>query len=123
MILIQIFPKEDGWPLPAYYGSCGRVIVVENGGMNLQSFQNGPWAMRAKIALSVIELAHKLARMHEDWALYFGDASAENFGVNERGEVIMLDMEHAVVADLRQMAKQMNGMCFGFWGFQLHPQF
>lgn len=107
---MQIFPKEDGWPFPTFYGACGRVIVVENGGKNLKSFKNKPWPVRAKIALNLIKLAHKLGSGElEDWVLYLGDPSEENFGVNEKGEVVVLDVEHILVTDRRQMVKELTG--------------
>ena len=105
-----MFSKEDGWPFPTFYGACGRVIVVENGGKNLKSFLNKPWPVRAKIALDLINLAHKLGSGDlGDWVLYLGDPSTENFGVNDNGEVGLLDIEHIIVADRRQMTKGMTG--------------
>ncbi|XP_031562143.1 divergent protein kinase domain 2A-like [Actinia tenebrosa] len=110
VILLQVFPKKDGWPFPTFYGACGRVIVVENVGKNLKSLDKKPWPVRAKIALNLIKLALKLGSGEvEDWVLYLGDPLAENFGVNEKGDVVLLDMEHILVADRRQMTKKMNG--------------
>ena len=33
-----MFEKEDNWPFPKYYGSCGRVIIESYEGDTLDKF-------------------------------------------------------------------------------------
>ncbi|XP_076749748.1 divergent protein kinase domain 2A isoform X2 [Xylocopa sonorina] len=58
-LLLQILSAEEGWPVPKYFGACGRIVVEEYGGLPLIVYYNKPWISRAKIASSLLDAAYK----------------------------------------------------------------
>lgn len=41
-----MFPNNEGWPFPVYYGSCGRVIVESYEGKTLNFYLEHPFLLR-----------------------------------------------------------------------------
>jgi hypothetical protein len=42
----QTFPREEGWPFPAYLGACGRMVMMEHGGTPIREFLHAPFPER-----------------------------------------------------------------------------
>jgi hypothetical protein len=61
-IIFMAFPKEEGWPFPRYYGSCGRVAAFENVGRMLSDFYTAPWDTRVPLARQLLKMALKFTR-------------------------------------------------------------
>lgn len=105
-LLLQTFPKSDGWPFPEYYGACGRYVAVEHGGKELGEFYNAPFYRRADLAYQMVKMAQKLTE-DPDFALYWTDLAYENFAVDGAGKLMVIDAEHIIVVD-KQATKIAN---------------
>ncbi|KAK3763954.1 hypothetical protein RRG08_050599 [Elysia crispata] len=97
-LLVQVFPKSEGWPFPEYLGSCGRGIVVENAGQPLSQFVDSSFQIRAGIAYELMKIADTLTTK-SDFALYITDANFDNFAVDKSGKVTVIDLENIIVVD------------------------
>ncbi|GFO46082.1 deleted in autism protein 1 homolog [Plakobranchus ocellatus] len=97
-LLLQTFPKSEGWPFPEYLGSCGRGIVVENAGRPLSQFVDSSFLIRAGIAYELMKIADTLTTK-SDFALYLTDVNYENFAVDHSGKVTVIDLENIIVVD------------------------
>ncbi|GFS18393.1 deleted in autism protein 1 homolog [Elysia marginata] len=97
-LLVQVFPKAEGWPFPEYLGSCGRGIVVENAGQPLSQFVGSSFHIRAGIAYELMKIAEKLTTK-SDFALYLTDVNYDNFAVDYSGKVTVVDLENIIVVD------------------------
>lgn len=97
-LLVQVFPKSEGWPFPEYIGSCGRGIVVENAGQPLSQFVGSSFYIRAGIAFELMRIAETLTTK-SDFALYLTDVNYENFAVDMSGKVTVVDLENIIVVD------------------------
>ena len=102
----KVFPPESGWPFPKFYGTCGRVIVVEDAGPTLDAYLDKSWGTRVHLALSVLQLARQLTLNTDGWALYLTDPSMENFAVDKDLDVKVVDLEHVIVVDLWSLPVQ-----------------
>ncbi|CAG5118325.1 unnamed protein product [Candidula unifasciata] len=98
VLLLQAFPKSEGWPFPEYLGSCGRAVVVENAGRLLADFVDTSFHIRAGIAYELLKIAEKLTTK-SDFVLYLTDVSYENFAVDSSGKVTVIDLENIIVVD------------------------
>ncbi|KAK0066411.1 deleted in autism protein 1 [Biomphalaria pfeifferi] len=109
VLMLQTFPKSEGWPFPEYIGSCGRVVVVEHAGKPLSEFVSASFHIRAGIAYELMKIAEKLTTM-SDFGLYLTDVNGENFAVDHSGRVTVVDLENIVVVDkLAIQAKKPRG--------------
>ena len=104
-IYLQVFPRNRGWPFPAYYGACGRAIAVEYAGKTLKEALGRPWDYRVWLSIEILDLAARMTE-RDGWAIYFGDYSPENFAVTSHGDVLCIDLEHLIVVDLRELETQ-----------------
>ena len=84
-LVLMTFPAEEGWPVPKYYGSCGRLSVMEDVGHPLTSTLQDSFVRRARIALQVLKLAQKFTRNDSNLSLYLTDWSLDNFAVDKAG--------------------------------------
>ena len=84
-LVLMTFPAEEGWPVPKYYGSCGRFAVVENAGYPLSSAVDKSFTKRARLALQVLEMAQKFTQNDMNLSLYLTDWSMDNFAVDKTG--------------------------------------
>ena len=80
--------------------------MVEDVGKTLDMYLTKSWSVRVTLALSVLELAHRLTLSEHGWALYMSDPFMENFAVAEDLEVKLIDAEHLVVVDLWTIPSQ-----------------
>ena len=84
-LVLMTFPAEEKWPVPKFYGSCGRLAVVEDVGEPLTSVIDEPFSKRARLALQVLEIAKQFTRGDSNLALYLTDWSMDNFVVDNKG--------------------------------------
>ena len=98
-IVFMAFPKEEGWPFPKYHGSCGRLVAYENAGRSLADYYSASWDVRVKLARQLLEMSLKFTRNDDGVALYLTDWTADNFAVDERGRVALVDGENFVLVD------------------------
>lgn len=84
--------------MPKLYGSCGRLIVVENAGSSLNNFYKHSWLERAKIAVSLLEAAAKLTFEYPHFAIYLTDISPDNIAVSNM-HIKFVDLENAIIVE------------------------
>nr|XP_002737149.1 PREDICTED: deleted in autism protein 1 homolog [Saccoglossus kowalevskii] len=99
----QVFSQSNGWPFPKFIGSCGRFVVLENVGKSLFYYYSEPWQIRVDFAYQAFAIAEKFTNNEEDFALYMTDVTYENFAVNAKDELMMVDVENVIVVDKKQI--------------------
>lgn len=97
LILKMLKPPE--WPVPQFYGSCGRLIAVEDCGLMLSQFYGAPWQIRANISYQLIESAFKFTFDDPDFGYYLTDMSPDNIAVTKDGKVKFIDLENVILVD------------------------
>ena len=97
--MFQVFSKRYPKFLPAVYGACGRVVVVEYVGPTLWSVLHRPWKERVKLSIHLIHLALAFTKTQDNMALYMYDVVMNNFAVDKHGLVKLIDCEHVLIAD------------------------
>lgn len=98
-LIAMAFPESEGWPFPKYYGACGRFAVFENvGDENLSKMIYAPWIKRARIAPQILEMAFKFTDA-EPIGLYLTDWSLDNFAINGRLQVKLVDLENIILVN------------------------
>ena len=55
------------------------------------------------IFFQVMRIAEKLTNNDQGYGLYMTDVSPENFAVNEKGEVFIIDAENIIVVDKQKI--------------------
>ena len=85
-LVLMSFPAEEGWPVPKYYGSCGRLAVVEDAGYPLSSALDESFTKRARLSLQILQLAQKFTRNELNLSLYLTDWALDNFAVDSTGK-------------------------------------
>ncbi|CAH1781099.1 unnamed protein product, partial [Owenia fusiformis] len=103
-LMLQIFSAQEGWPVPKYYGACGRWIVEENSGTILGDYYDSKWDIRVDLAYQLFKLADKMTQ-NADYALYWTDVSYDNLVVDSAGKLIAIDLENVIVVDKRKVEK------------------
>ncbi|XP_017758251.1 PREDICTED: deleted in autism protein 1 homolog [Eufriesea mexicana] len=98
-LLLQILPADKDWPVPKYFGACGRIIVEEYVGLPLATYYNEPWLHRAKIASSLLDAAYKFTYKNENFGFYLTDISADNIAVDLNNNAKFVDLENVIVVD------------------------
>ena len=87
-LVLMTFPSEEGWPVPKYYGSCGRLAVVEDCGYPLSSALQESFTKRARLSLQILRLAQRFTHNDLNLSLYLTDWSMDNFAVDSTGTFI-----------------------------------
>jgi len=106
-IVLKLFRKEENWPFPLYYGSCGRVLIESFEGQTLNAYLPSPFLLRVKIAKALLESLFRLDANELDLAVYMVDLSFENVAFNEKtGRVYFIDTESVVITDKRQIREE-----------------
>ncbi|KAL3280622.1 hypothetical protein HHI36_003859 [Cryptolaemus montrouzieri] len=96
-LLLRIFEHEKDWPVPKYYGACGRMIIESYCGSNLNHFESYSWRDRALIALRIINAAEDFTIAHELFSLYLTDISPDNIVVDDDLNVFFIDLENGIL--------------------------
>ncbi|XP_019638440.1 PREDICTED: deleted in autism protein 1 homolog [Branchiostoma belcheri] len=113
-VLLRYFTTKSTtpWPFPKSYGACGRVILVEHAGRTLDTFMDFPWGVRAGIAVQLLQLVDTLRGKDPDWVLFLTDVSFQNFAVDSRGRVRLIDLDDVMVIDRRTVVShELTEMC------------
>lgn len=90
---------ENGWPVPKYFGACGRIIIEEYIGLSLSDYYDKSWIQRAKIASSLLNAAHMFTFKNEKFGFYLTDVSADNIAVDYKNIAKFIDLENIIVVD------------------------
>ncbi|KAK1138141.1 hypothetical protein K0M31_002624 [Melipona bicolor] len=98
-LVLQILSADEGWPVPKYFGACGRIVVEEYIGLPLTAYYNEPWLRRAKLASSLLDAAYKFTYKNENFSFYLTDVSADNVAVDSADNVKFVDLENVIVVD------------------------
>jgi len=119
------FPAEEGWKVPRYLGSCGRLGVVEYTGERLTQFSNADFATRARLGAQLLKIvfdielliflcwglnilkislkAFNFTQNSHGLAVYLTDWSTDNFAVDQKSVLTVIDLEHVVIVDQSQV--------------------
>ncbi|KAK2582512.1 hypothetical protein KPH14_004810 [Odynerus spinipes] len=111
-LLLQILSAKEGWPVPKYLGSCGRVIVEEYVGLPIADYYNAPWIYRAKIALSLLNAVEMFTFKWKDFGFYLTDVSADNIAISSDGVAKFIDLENVIVVDINSVTKDKSTMFY-----------
>lgn len=99
-LLLEVFRKEHQWPLPHFFGFCGRFAVEENCGVPLNYVQGVHWHHRAHMALQLLHAAEQFTSAHPKFRLYLTDVSPDNLAVNLQDfSVAFVDLEHGILQE------------------------
>lgn len=95
-LLLQLFNSSE-YPVPLFYGSCGRLIVVENAGFPLLTLENNIWNERAYVTYQILQAAVNFTFKHDIFRMYLTDISPDNIVVDEQLNVKFIDLENAIL--------------------------
>ncbi|XP_074032779.1 arrestin 1 isoform X2 [Leptinotarsa decemlineata] len=96
-VLLQIFNSRENYPVPHYYGACGRLVIEENCGRPLNDIEKFSWFDRAFVAYQLLQAAYNFTENHGQFRLYLTDISPDNIVVNEDLKVRFIDLENGVL--------------------------
>jgi Protein-kinase domain of FAM69 len=103
-ILLQAFPRSEGWPFVGYVGACGRFVAIEAGWTPLYEFLDESWLVRARLALQVLAIANKLTDNKSQYGIYWTDVGFADFGVDDAtGNVVVVNGRNLMVVDRYQI--------------------
>lgn len=95
----QILSAEDGWPVPKYFGACGRIIIEEYIGLPLSDCYDKSWIQRVKIASSLLNAAYMFTFKNKNFGFYLTDISADNIAVDHENVAKFIDLENIIIVD------------------------
>lgn len=98
-LILQILSAEDGWPVPKYFGACGRIIIEEYIGLPLSDCYDKPWIQRVKIASSLLNAAYMFTFKNKKFSFYLTDVSADNIAVDHENVAKFIDLENIIIVD------------------------
>ncbi|KAM6143449.1 divergent protein kinase domain 2B [Erethizon dorsatum] len=100
-ILLQIFPGAEGWPLPKYLGSCGR-LLVSTSTRPLQEFYSAPPDRAADLAYQLLGVLESLRSNDLHYFFYFTHVDAGMFGIFNNGHLFIRDASALGVIDKQE---------------------
>ena len=86
-LVLSTFPSEEGWAVPKFHGSCGRVIIEDDAGEPLSSHLFKEFEARARFSIQLLQIAEDFTSRHQDLSLYLTDWTLDNFAVDIRNKV------------------------------------
>lgn len=95
----QILSAENGWPVPKYFGACGRIIIEEYIGLPLSDCYDKSWIQRVKIASSLLNAAYMFTFKNKKFSFYLTDVSADNIAVDHENVAKFIDLENIIIVD------------------------
>ncbi|XP_016914311.2 divergent protein kinase domain 2A [Apis cerana] len=98
-LFLQILSADKDWPVPKYFGACGRIVIEEYIGLPLTAYYNEPWLHRAKIASSLLDAAYKFTYKSKNFGFYLTDISADNIAIDMNNNAKFVDLENIIVVD------------------------
>ncbi|CAD5125690.1 DgyrCDS13897 [Dimorphilus gyrociliatus] len=106
-LIIKAFPYTKGYPFPKAYGACGRYLVTENAGTRLADYYNAHWIKRIDIAWQLMKIADKFTKgSSENFKFYWTDCSYENIFINNKGKVVIVDLEDIIIIDTAKIERE-----------------
>lgn len=96
-IILELFNKEEQWPVPKLFGYCGRMVAVENAGEPLNSIEKHDWFQRAYVTYQILMAAINFTKNHTFFRLYLTDISPDNVVVNPKLQISFVDLENVVL--------------------------
>ncbi|XP_004713253.1 divergent protein kinase domain 2B [Echinops telfairi] len=100
-ILLQIFPGAEGWPLPKYLGSCGRVLVSTST-RPFQEFYGAPPDQAADLAYQLLGVLESLRNNDLNYFFYFTHVDAGMFGIFSNGQLFIRNASTLGVIDKQE---------------------
>ncbi|XP_004871597.1 deleted in autism-related protein 1 isoform X2 [Heterocephalus glaber] len=100
-ILLQIFPGVEGWPLPKYLGSCGR-LLISTSTRPLQEFFGAPPDQAADLAYQLLGVLESLRSNDLNYFFYFTHVNAGMFGIFNNGHLFIRDASALGVIDKQE---------------------
>ncbi|XP_032330543.1 divergent protein kinase domain 2B [Camelus ferus] len=97
----QIFPGAEGWPLPKYVGSCGR-LLVSTSTSPLQEFYGAPPDQAADLAYQLLGVLESLRSNDLNYFFYFTRVDAAMFGIFNNGHLFIRDASALGVIDRQE---------------------
>nr|CAI5867966.1 unnamed protein product [Callosobruchus analis] len=97
-LLLQLFSRSNGWPVPTFYGSCGRLVGMQYVGRGLNSIEHSPWLSRVYVAHQILQAAVNFTLNHAVFRLYLADISPDNIVVDEKLKISFVDFEHSILS-------------------------
>ncbi|XP_062940148.1 divergent protein kinase domain 2B isoform X1 [Cynocephalus volans] len=107
-ILLQIFPGAEGWPLPKYLGSCGRVLVSTST-RPLQEFYGAAPDQAADLAYQLLGVLESLRSNDLNYFFYFTHVDAGMFGIFNNGHLFIRDASALGVIDKQEGSQAASG--------------
>lgn len=97
LILKFIMDKQFHRISPKFHGACGRLIVVEHGGVLLEHYLNQTFAERAEYALQLLGLVNMLWHTDPTWFALYKEFEFENVAVSYDREIYLIDYEELIL--------------------------
>lgn len=82
---------------PRIHGACGRLIVVEHGGVLLEHYLNESFTERAEFALQLLGLVNILWHTDPTWFALYKEFEYENIAVSYDREIYLIDYEELIL--------------------------
>ncbi|XP_018398867.1 PREDICTED: deleted in autism protein 1 homolog [Cyphomyrmex costatus] len=98
-LILQVLSAENGWPVPRYFGACGRIIIEEYVGLPLSDYYDKSWIQRVKIASSLLNAAYLFTFKNNMFGFYLTDISADNIAVDDENVAKFIDLENIIIVD------------------------
>ncbi|XP_027464967.1 divergent protein kinase domain 2B isoform X2 [Zalophus californianus] len=99
--LVQIFPGAEGWPLPKYLGSCGR-LAVSTSTSPLRDFYGAAPDQAADLAYQLLSVLESLRSNDLNYFFYFTHVDAGTFGIFNNGHLFIRDASALGVIDKQE---------------------
>ncbi|BHF78689.1 hypothetical protein SprV_0602180200 [Sparganum proliferum] len=110
-VVIQTFPRSQGWPFSTHLGACGRLTVERAAGVPLAQFCSASAEKRLRVLRGLLTLPKQLdssdtasdesnSRPDANFTLYLGDFDWDNFVVDPSNyRVTIVQTRHIIAVD------------------------
>ncbi|XP_071993854.1 divergent protein kinase domain 2B [Engystomops pustulosus] len=100
-IVLQIFPRAEGWPFSNYLGSCGRLFLSTSTHPLMSLNISGP-DMAADLAIQLLQIIHHLSANDLNYFFYFTSLDGNTFGIFSDGRLFIRDTSKLGIIDKQQ---------------------
>lgn len=97
-IVLQIFPRAEGWPFSKYLGSCGRLFVSTSTNA-LTSFNISGSDMAADLGYQLLQILQHLSANDLNYFFYFTSVDGNTFGIFSDGRLFIRDTSKMGIID------------------------
>lgn len=94
--------------VPKYYGACGRMIIVENAGQNLNYAKELNFFQRSFIAHEIVQGTIFLTENHPNYRIYLTDISPDNIAFDSKFVTKFVDLENVILTQKNNDSKYFN---------------